>query len=334
MAEGQPEPGERGTAPPVLSLSWGRGCLRVFVGCRALGSLRAGWGGGPAPLCQAEVLAACTMLQQRGAQKLTVSVCQLPGGQGACTHGGNLVASSSCGTGRCLKVARALVPRAAGGTPRLCGGCGQRAQLLGSSLAPGQGGTAPSARGCGRCFPLSLAFPVPCPVQARSCQWLRARFHPCSHPRMCVMGLAGSCSRLGLQEPPEPSTPAHASSSVCSSCPTVASPLQAGTLGGQQSQQAGCSPWKPRQDVPEGPCWVVGCSLKGLVPGVRAHPWGLAALAGEQLCCPCRGCGQEGPGQQLVSPSCPFPPGRNYNQSCGVDSPGSCCTLDHIPLVR
>ncbi|NWH67853.1 T150A protein, partial [Geococcyx californianus] len=23
----------------------------------------------------------------------------------------------------------------------------------------------------------------------------------------------------------------------------------------------------------------------------------------------------------------------NYNQSCGVDSPGSCCTLDHIPLV-
>ncbi|XP_072726681.1 transmembrane protein 150A isoform X1 [Ciconia boyciana] len=23
----------------------------------------------------------------------------------------------------------------------------------------------------------------------------------------------------------------------------------------------------------------------------------------------------------------------NYNQSCGVDGPGSCCTLDHIPLV-
>ncbi|KFV06072.1 Transmembrane protein 150A, partial [Pterocles gutturalis] len=23
----------------------------------------------------------------------------------------------------------------------------------------------------------------------------------------------------------------------------------------------------------------------------------------------------------------------NYNQSCGVDSPSSCCTLDHIPLV-
>ncbi|XP_040531209.1 transmembrane protein 150A isoform X3 [Gallus gallus] len=23
----------------------------------------------------------------------------------------------------------------------------------------------------------------------------------------------------------------------------------------------------------------------------------------------------------------------NYNQSCGLDSPGSCCTLDHIPLV-
>ncbi|XP_064370029.1 transmembrane protein 150A isoform X3 [Dromaius novaehollandiae] len=23
----------------------------------------------------------------------------------------------------------------------------------------------------------------------------------------------------------------------------------------------------------------------------------------------------------------------NYNQSCGLDGPGSCCTLDHIPLV-
>ncbi|NWW86207.1 T150A protein, partial [Rhynochetos jubatus] len=23
----------------------------------------------------------------------------------------------------------------------------------------------------------------------------------------------------------------------------------------------------------------------------------------------------------------------NYNQSCGMDDPGSCCTLDHIPLV-
>lgn len=197
---------------------------------------------------------------------------------------------------------------------------------------------------CPECSWLWALFPaqpgVPCPV---SCASPELSVAACPVPPVLPsqdvcdgagMGLAGSCSRLGLQEPPEPSTPAHASSSVCSSCPTMASPLQAGTLGGQQSQQAGCSPWKPRQDVPEGPCWVVGCSLKGLVPGVRAHPWGLAALAGEQLCCPCRGCGQEGPGQQLVSPSCPFPPGRNYNQSCGVDSPGSCCTLDHIPLVR
>lgn len=32
-------------------------------------------------------------------------------------------------------------------------------------------------------------------------------------------------------------------------------------------------------------------------------------------------------------PARPFAPRRNYNQSCGVDGPGSCCTLDHIPLV-
>uniref|UniRef100_A0A672TJL5 Transmembrane protein 150A n=1 Tax=Strigops habroptila TaxID=2489341 RepID=A0A672TJL5_STRHB len=75
-----------------------------------------------------------------------------------------------------------------------------------------------------------------------------------------------------------------------------------------------------------------GTSWRGLslgcrhIPGVRLH------LLGSN-CCPCRGCGQEGPRQQLVSPSYPFPPGRNYNQSCDVDSPSSCCTLDHIPLV-
>lgn len=36
-------------------------------------------------------------------------------------------------------------------------------------------------------------------------------------------------------------------------------------------------------------------------------------------------------GLRLPSPS--IAPCRNYNQSCGLDSPGSCCTLDHIPLV-
>ncbi|KFW65980.1 Transmembrane protein 150A, partial [Pygoscelis adeliae] len=43
-------------------------------------------------------------------------------------------------------------------------------------------------------------------------------------------------------------------------------------------------------------------------------------------------CGVDGPGSCCTLDHIPLV--RNYNQSCGVDGPGSCCTLDHIPLVR
>lgn len=81
----------------------------------------------------------------------------------------------------------------------------------------------------------------------------------------------------------------------------------------------------------------MGHSLEGLVHRVWAHLWGPAALAGEQLL-PLQGLWAGGrrrvPGSSSALLACPFAPGRNYNQSCGMDGPGSCCTLDHIPLVR
>lgn len=97
----------------------------------------------------------------------------------------------------------------------------------------------------------------------------------------------------------------------------------------------------PRRHVPCKPGAAGGC-----VPGsTRAASPGLcvAGLGAACSCsCPRAPCGHPGrdapPGDGAARlqapPACPFAPRRNYNQSCGVDGPGSCCTLDHIPLVR
>lgn len=80
----------------------------------------------------------------------------------------------------------------------------------------------------------------------------------------------------------------------------------------------------------------MGRSLEGLVPRVQAHPRVQAVLTGEQVC-PWEGLcagGRRVPGSSPALPVHPFAFCRNYNQSCGMDGPGSCCTLDHIPLVR
>lgn len=113
----------------MVSLGWGQdGAVpppRLPVPTVGLGvsrgslwgtGLPAGWGGVPARPHRAEVLGVPVMLQQRGAQKNpTASVCQLMGGQGGTYPWGGgtnlvMVAGSSCGTGRCLGLIRALGP--------------------------------------------------------------------------------------------------------------------------------------------------------------------------------------------------------------------------------
>lgn len=69
-------------------------------------------------------------------------------------------------------------------------------------------------------------------------------------------------------------------------------------------------------------------------PAVLGLPW-VHCWCGV-VCAHCRACGQEteGPGQHLGSPNMYLCCRRSYNQSCDMDGPSSCCTLDHIPLVR
>ncbi|NWI66907.1 T150A protein, partial [Todus mexicanus] len=78
------------------------------------------------------------------------------------------------------------------------------------------------------------------------------------------------------------------------------------------------TPWR---DLPP------GCEH---IPGVRLCPLGSSSAAFLQgLWAGSRSV----LGTDVALPAHPFASCRNYNQSCGVDSPGSCCTLDHIPLV-
>lgn len=111
--------------------------------------------------------------------------------------------------------------------------------------------------------------------------------------------------------------------SPCSLCPAMAWPSQAGALGGQQSQQAGNRLWKHRRGVT---CWAVGHSLDGLgCTHCRSTQVPLQDLwAGDRRVL----------GSISALLTCPFAAGRSYNQSCDMDGPSSCCTLDHIPLVR
>lgn len=252
---------------------------------------------------------------------------------------GSVAAGGTSRALRCLRAAEPCPsPAALGADNSPPGGCPARLPRAAWGLAPAvspqaapslPGGVAlpGAARGRGGHFPLSSASRASLELSVAAC------LAPPALPPRDVCGGAGVWVLLlllglqGCKNAPEPHTPIHAAP-----CPDMASPLQAGTPGGQQSQQAGDRRWKPRHDAPGGPCWVT--PWRGLSPGCGHIPGvGLRCLGGSSaaLAGPV---GRRVPGSNSALLGCPFAPGRNYNQSCGVDSPGSCCTLDHIPLVR
>ncbi|KAM6346868.1 transmembrane protein 150A isoform 1-T1 [Alca torda] len=165
------------------------------------------------------------------------------------------------------------------------------------------------------------------PVQARSCRWLRARLHLRSHPGMCVVGLASGCSRSCLGRTAARTPPSPAPQSVQPPTPPWPLPRRQGRQAGSRASRQGMGGGNPGVMLPEDPAGSLpgGVCPQGAGTSLGSGCAGSAALAGPV--------GRRVPGSSLVLLDCPFAPGRNYNQSCGVDSPGSCCTLDHIPLV-
>lgn len=270
-----------------------------------------------------------------------------------------MVAGSSCGTGKCLGLIRALGPRAPGLRVSVAAGCISRAlqwlwaaepcpgpAVLGAANrppgecpsgvlgSPGQPGAcscpvppeaAPPSSSCSSCPPRQGGTALGClwlwgpftaqlgipahPLQARSCQWLRAQLHLCSRP-------GDVCDRAGRQVLPllpgvwgckNPLSPAprpmhpgsayrppprHGLSLAGGDSEWAAEPAGRGQA---VETQARCS---------QRPCWAVGRSLEGLVPRVGVHPWGQAVLAGEQLCYRCRACRQEAGGSWAAARLC------------------------------
>ncbi|XP_052534108.1 transmembrane protein 150A isoform X1 [Tympanuchus pallidicinctus] len=75
------------------------------------------------------------------------------------------------------------------------------------------------------------------------------------------------------------------------------------------------------------PAWAI---LPVMLPAFTITGMWIVAARGRQCAVPCR---QPRSSAQVHSRDSALIFHRNYNQSCGLDSPGSCCTLDHIPLV-